>query len=279
MLLMTATPIPRTLEATLYGDLDVTTIRERPPGRPIIQTRLTPRRRWDDMLRFIGERLRSGEQAFFIYPLVDTSDREGLRDATRMHREIAGHPAMQGLDVALLHGKSTPEERAAGIGRLLAGSAHALVATTIVEVGIDLPRATIMVIEHPERFGLAQIHQLRGRIGRGTHAAAYCFLVPSEESADSAQQRLEILTRESDGFRIAEEDLRLRGPGEALGTSQSGFPRFRVADPFRDAGLVLRARSDALRLLDSEGISGTTIQALVGRASRLAVSSLGAPGV
>jgi ATP-dependent DNA helicase RecG len=250
-LVMSATPIPRTLSLTLYGDLEVTTIRGIPPGRTPILTRLVPRDHWDRLLVFVAERLRKGDQAFFVYPLVEESDRLELRDATRMRQEIAAHPAFRELRVGLLHGRVDPNEREATLTGLRDGSIQAVVATTVIEVGIDLPRATVMVVEHPERFGLAQLHQLRGRIGRAPGRTPYCFLMEPEGDQPIAD-RIRILTRESDGFRIAEEDLRLRGAGELVGARQTGLPRMRIADLIRDASLIPPSRECADTILEAD---------------------------
>lgn len=265
VLLMSATPIPRSLHAVLHGDLDTTTLRVRPPGRPVVRTHVVPRRRWDAMMQFIASRLELGEQAYFIYPKISESERgdDTTRDAVRMHRQIRDHPAMRKFSIELLHGRSGHETRSSVLGRLRAGASHGLVATSIVEVGIDLPRATVMVIEHPDRYGMAQIHQLRGRVGRGAGMVAHCFLVVSEMPRGVARERLRILCRESDGFRIAEEDLRMRGPGDALGTAQSGFHLFRAADVLRDRDLLDRARADARMLLTVEGMESTAILSVV----------------
>ena len=228
------------MRSHFYGDLDVSTIRDVPPGRTPVRTRLVGRDRWDDLLAFAAGRMRKGQQALFVYPLVEESEKTDLRDATRMHREIASHPSLRGLDVALLHGRTPMEERGRILEGLRAGTIEGLVATTVIEVGIDLPRATVMIVEHPDRFGLSQLHQLRGRIGRAPGEEPYFFLV-TEEAAAPNPERLEVLVRESDGFRIAEEDLRLRGPGELLGTRQSGMPAMRIANLDRRRTILLEA--------------------------------------
>lgn len=251
-LIMSATPIPRTLALAYYGDLDITTIDEIPPGRTPVITRVIARSRWDDLLQFVAERLRTGQQAFFVYPLVEESEALDLRDATRMRGEIASHPAFAGLEVGLLHGRTDPQERDRVLSQLRERRLRALVATTVIEVGIDLPGATMMVIEHPERFGLSQLHQLRGRIGRAPGETPYCFLMRPDGSGEQTLERLRVLVRESNGFRIAEEDLRLRGPGELLGTQQAGMPRMRVADIVRDADLLRTAREAAAALLHDD---------------------------
>jgi ATP-dependent DNA helicase RecG len=252
LLVMSATPIPRTLALAYYGDLEITSIREIPPGRTPIRTRLVDRDRWDEMLLFVGGRLRNGQQAFFVYPLVEESERIDLRDATRMHKEISSHPALRGLEIALLHGRTPAEERERILRGLSEGRIAGLVATTVIEVGIDLPRATVMVVEHPERFGLSQLHQLRGRIGRAPGETPYFFLVREDGPAAGDPERLSVLVRESDGFRIAEEDLRLRGPGELLGTRQTGLPAMKIADLSRDATLLSEARAVAEEILSHD---------------------------
>lgn len=249
VLVMSATPIPRTLALAFYGDLDITTIEELPPGRTPIKTRIVDRGRMEPLLRFAADRLRAGSQAFFVYPLVGESEAQDRMDATRAHARIASHPAFAGIEVGLLHGRLDSETRDRVLAGLRAGSIGAVVATTVIEVGIDLPRATLMVIEHPERFGLSQLHQLRGRIGRAPGEEPFCFLVAGPEASPAARERLEILVRETSGFRIAEEDLRLRGPGEVLGTHQAGAIRMRIADPIRDLPLLRQARQAADRIL------------------------------
>jgi len=249
-LVLSATPIPRTLALALYGDLDLTTIDEVPPGRAKVRTMLVERGRWDDLLAFVSERLRNGQQAFFVYPLVKESEKIALRDATRAHAEIAAHAAMRGLRVGLLHGRTDAAERDHLMNAMRDGSLHALVATTVIEVGIDLPRATVMVVEHAERFGLSQLHQLRGRIGRAPGEVPYFFMIsPEGESSHLARERLAVLVRESNGFRIAEEDLRLRGPGELLGTQQAGVPRLPVGDLAHDGAILREARAEAEAIL------------------------------
>jgi ATP-dependent DNA helicase RecG len=251
-LVMSATPIPRTLALAYYGDLDITTIDEMPPGRTPIVTRLIQRSRWDEMVGFIAGRLREGQQAFFVYPLVEESESLDLRDATRMRSEIAAHPAFDGLEVGLLTGRTEPAERERVMAALRAGTLRALVSTTVIEVGIDLPRATVLVVEHPERFGLSQLHQLRGRIGRAPGEVPYCFLMRPERTTGETAERLRVLVRESNGFRIAEEDLRLRGPGELFGTQQAGMPRMHVADLTRDGDLLRAARAAAEEILQED---------------------------
>ncbi len=252
LLAMSATPIPRTLALAFYGDLDITTIDELPPGRTPVRTRIVERSRMDDLLRFAAGRLRGGSQAFFVYPLIEESEARDRMDATRAHARIAGHPAFAGLEIALLHGRVDREARDRILAGLRAGAIHGVVATTVIEVGLDLPRATLMVIEHAERFGLSQLHQLRGRIGRAPGEEPLCLLIADTEAGSIGRERIEILAREPSGFRIAEEDLRLRGPGEILGTRQAGIPRMRIADPLRDSRILGRAREAADMILEQD---------------------------
>jgi ATP-dependent DNA helicase RecG len=237
VLVMTATPIPRTLAMTLYGDLDVSVIRQMPPGRRPIATRFERDRA--EVLRLVRARLREGRQAFFVYPLIDDSDKLPLKAAKAAFEELAA--ALPEFRVGLLHGKMKREQKDKTMDEFREGRLNVLVSTIVVEVGIDVPNATIMVIDHAERYGLAQLHQLRGRIGRGAHAST-CILLGDPRSPD-ARARVEAMVRSADGFALAEEDLKLRGPGELLGTSQSGWP-FRHGDPVRDVSLLSEARED-----------------------------------
>ncbi|MBN2559703.1 MAG: ATP-dependent DNA helicase RecG [Phycisphaerae bacterium] len=241
-LVMTATPIPRTLAMTAFGDLDVTTIEELPPGRSGIETRVVGPRRHDLAWQFVRSRLDAGEQAYVVYPLVDESDKMVMRAATTEYRRLDGQ-VFASWRVGLLHGRMKTAERDAVMGDFMAGRIRVLVATTVVEVGIDVSNATCMVIEHAERYGLSQLHQLRGRVGRGSRKG-YCFLMTDSPEAVE-NERLNALARTTDGFKIAEEDLRLRGPGEMLGTRQHGLPALRVADLLRDGELLRGAQRDA----------------------------------
>ncbi len=250
ILLMTATPIPRTLALTLYGDLEVSAIDELPPGRRPIVTRVFNQRQRARVLELVAHELDQGRQAYLVYPLVSESEKTDLLDATRMARELAAGPLVQ-YRVGLMHGQMRGEEKDAVMRRFRNGEYQVLVCTTVVEVGIDVPNATVMVIEHAEHFGLAQLHQLRGRVGRGEHRSL-CFLLASYAQGDVARERLRVMEETNDGFRIAEKDLEIRGPGEFLGTRQSGLPDFRAANLVRDGALLRHAQEDAAAWLASD---------------------------
>jgi ATP-dependent DNA helicase RecG len=239
-LVMTATPIPRTLALTLYGDLDLTVLDELPPGRREVVTLHVPPAGRREKLAFIRQKLREGRQAYFVFPLVDDSDKIALRSAIQMHREL--REIFRDFTVALLHGKMKEDEKAAVMEEFRSGRAHVLVSTIVIEVGIDVPNASIMAIDHCERYGLAQLHQLRGRIGRGPYES-FCMLFGARN------ERIDTFVSTTDGFRIAEADLRLRGPGEMRGTRQSGLPEFRAARLAEDAKLLELAREDAFELV------------------------------
>ncbi len=247
-LVMSATPIPRTLAMTLYGDLDLTVLDEMPPGRTPPTGRLVPEARRGDLLRWTGAQLAQGRRAYFVYPLVEESEELEMRAATQMAAELALLPGFREGGVALLHGRLAGEEKEQILGRFRRGEVRCLVATTVIEVGVDVPEATILVIEHPERFGLSQLHQLRGRIGRGG-GESHFFMVVGRGVGRESMERLRILLRETSGFRVAEEDLRLRGPGELMGTAQHGLPTLRAADLTRDQDLLQLAHRKAGELL------------------------------
>ncbi|MCC6764776.1 MAG: ATP-dependent DNA helicase RecG [Deltaproteobacteria bacterium] len=250
ILLMTATPIPRTLALTLYGDLEVSAIDELPPGRRPIVTRVFNQRRRESVLELLARELDQGRQAYLVYPLVSESEKTDLLDATRMARELAAGPLAR-YRVGLMHGQMRGDEKDAVMRRFRDGEYQVLVCTTVIEVGIDVPNATVMVIEHAEHFGLAQLHQLRGRVGRGEHRSL-CFLLASYAQGDVARERLRVMEETNDGFRIAEKDLEIRGPGEFLGTRQSGLPDFRAANLVRDGALLRQAQEDAAGWLASD---------------------------
>ena len=248
VLLMTATPIPRSLALTLYGDLDLSVLDERPPGRQPITTALRPEVARTKVLEFVQRELASGRQAYVVYPVIEESEKTDLKAATTMH-DILAAGAFRNRRVALLHGRLPADEKDAIMRRFRDGHIDVLVATTVIEVGIDVANATVMLIEHPERFGLSQLHQLRGRVGRGAEAS-WCILL-GDVSPD-VQQRLDVFVGTDDGFEIARADLQLRGMGDLFGERQSGVPTFRVADPLRDALLNERAREAADTLLAAD---------------------------
>ena len=245
VLLLTATPIPRSLALTLYGDLDVSTLRERPPGRGSVRTAVRGAGQRDRVLEFVRTECSSGRQAYIVLPVIEESERADLRAATSMAQALAAR--WPDLTVALVHGRLKPDERDAVMRRFRAGEIQVLVATTVIEVGIDVPNATIMVIEHPDRFGLAQLHQLRGRIGRG-EGESYCILLTEGE----APPRLTAFAATSDGFRIAELDLEERGMGDLIGARQSGGVEVRHARLPADADLLQQAREIAGRLISAD---------------------------
>jgi ATP-dependent DNA helicase RecG len=250
VLVMTATPIPRTLALTVYGDLDVSVIDEMPKGRLPIVTRLFFENKRQEAYQFLETELKQGRQVYVVYPLVEETEKSDLKAATEMaaHLQKDIFPKWR---VGLLHGRMKADEKEAAMAEFKAGGTNILVSTTVIEVGVDVPNATVMVIEHPERFGLAQLHQLRGRVGRGIHQS-YCILMGPRMFAEETKDRLMSFTRTNDGFRIAEEDLRLRGPGEFFGTRQSGLPDLRAANIIRDADLLEQARDEAFQLLDND---------------------------
>lgn len=253
VIVMTATPIPRTLALTLVGDLDVSTIRTLPPGRSGVITRSLPPERAHEAYQFVRDRVEKGDQAFFVVPAIDTADDEMLDLRTLVERLDRGELA--GRRVASVHGRLRRDEREDVMRRFRAGEIDALVATTVIEVGVDVPNAAVMVIEHAERFGLAQLHQLRGRIGRGAKRGV-CVLI-SDATTEQAQQRIAAMLATSDGFELAERDLAIRGPGEVFGLKQSGAPPFKVADLVRDRELLSMARRDASAWVErSPGLAG-----------------------
>ncbi|MGE0614353.1 MAG: ATP-dependent DNA helicase RecG [Bacteriovoracia bacterium] len=253
MLILSATPIPRTLALTVYGDLEVTSITDMPPGRSPVKTHIV-REGWKPRaFERIREELKSGRQAYFIYPLVNESEAEGftdLKDATSQ-MELLRSEVFTEFKVGLLHGKMSSEEKADVMEKFKRNELQVLVSTTVVEVGVDVPNATVMAIEHSERFGLSQLHQLRGRVGRGSHQS-YCFLFIGKRLGEIGSMRLETLEQTTDGFKIAEADLEIRGPGEFLGTRQSGGLAFKIANLVRDRDWLLRAREEAADLLASD---------------------------
>jgi len=250
VLVMTATPIPRTLAMTIYGDLDVSVIDEMPPGRMPIETRVFPESARERVYRIVGAEVKRGRQAFIVYPLVEESEKLDLKDATRMAEHLR-KDVFPEFRIGLLHGRMKSDEKEAIMMDFKEGKIQVLVATTVIEVGIDIPNASLMVVEHAERFGLSQLHQLRGRIGRGRYPSK-CILLAQYRSSEEAKIRLRAMERTTDGFEIAEEDLALRGPGEFFGIRQSGLPDLRVAHLVRDAPILIEARKEAFRLVQED---------------------------
>ncbi len=250
VLVMTATPIPRTLALTTFGDLDVSTIRGLPPGRTPVKTIAKSETRREDVYALVRKAVDAGQQAYVIYPLVEDSEKVDLKAATAMaeHLQAEVFPEYR---VALLHGRLKQDEKERVMGSFARGDVQVLVATTVVEVGVDVPNATVMVIEHAERFGLSQLHQLRGRVGRGAGVST-CVLVSPPRLGDTGRARIDALVSSTDGFEIAERDLELRGPGDFFGTRQSGLPSLRVGDLMRDRQLMDAARVQAERWLTEE---------------------------
>jgi ATP-dependent DNA helicase RecG len=248
VLVMTATPIPRTLALTTYGDLDVSVIREMPPGRHPIKTIAKPETRRDEIYDFVRTQIDEGRQAYVIYPLVEESEKVDLRAATEMADHLA-HDVFPHYRVALLHGRMKQDEKDRVMHAFVRGEHHILVSTTVVEVGVDVANASVMLVEHAERFGLSQLHQLRGRVGRGPHQS-YCVLLYQYPITEQGRERLKALTDTTDGFVIAEKDLELRGPGDFFGTRQSGLPTLRVGDLMRDHSIMEEARREAVAALD-----------------------------
>jgi ATP-dependent DNA helicase RecG len=247
ILLMTATPIPRTLAMTIYGDLDVSVLDELPPGRQPVRTMIFNEAERPRVYQLVKRELDEGRQGYVVYPLVEASEKEDLRDATSMAKEL-GRTVFAGYRVGLLHGRMKADEKDAVMRRFRAGDLQLLFSTTVIEVGVDVPNASVMVVEHADRFGLSQLHQLRGRVGRGSDRAL-CLLVAPYQRGEDVYRRLKAMRDSSDGFKIAEVDLELRGPGEFLGTRQHGLPDFRVSSLIRDTRTLAEAREAAERWL------------------------------
>ena len=258
VLVMTATPIPRTLALTVYGDLDVSVIRDMPPGRRAIQTIVKPEPRREEVYELVRKQLDEGRQAYVVYPLIEESEKVDLKAATEMADTLA-QEVFPEYRVALLHGKMKQDAKDRVMRAFAAGGIHVLVSTTVIEVGIDVPNATIMVIEHAERFGLSQLHQLRGRVGRGAHQS-HCVLLYQYPISKQGKARLQALAGTANGFEIAERDLELRGPGDFFGTRQSGLPTLRTGDLLRDHSLMERARDEAGRFLDGQALTAPLVE-------------------
>ncbi|HUQ93615.1 MAG TPA: ATP-dependent DNA helicase RecG [Bryobacteraceae bacterium] len=248
ILVMTATPIPRTLSLTLYGDLDVSVIDELPPGRKPIFTRHLPEDHIEQVWSFVKREIDAGHQAYVVYPVIEESETAALKAAEKMYRHLSD-AVFPDLQIGLLHGRMPADDKAEVMHRFKRGEIQVLVSTTVIEVGVDVPNATVMVVEQAERFGLAQLHQLRGRVGRGG-AQSHCILVTGRLN-DSGRERIRTMVESTDGFYIAEMDLKLRGPGEFFGTKQSGLPMLRIANLLRDQELLGVARQEAIGFLEN----------------------------
>lgn len=248
VLVMTATPIPRTLSLTAYGDMDVSILDEKPPGRKPVDTRLFPKDKIDSVVSALKRQVKTGARVYWVCPLVEESDVLNVSAAEERYDILK---SIFGDRVGLLHGRMKPDEKDAVMARFMAGDLDILVSTTVIEVGVNVPEATIMIIEHAERFGLAQLHQLRGRVGRGADKS-YCFLIYDGPLSDVGKERLSIMRETEDGFLIAEKDLELRGTGDILGTRQSGMPTFKVADLTRDRTLLMTASDDAKMIVHQD---------------------------
>ena len=253
MLVMTATPIPRTLTMTAYGDIDVSRLHEKPPGRRPVDTRVLPVDRLGQVIGRLRKAIADGARIYWVCPVVEESETLDLAAATERHAALE---TLFGDRVGLLHGRMKGAEKDAAMARFAAGEIDILVATTVIEVGVDVPEASVVVVEHAERFGLAQLHQLRGRVGRGERAS-FCLLLYGSPLTETARARLNVMRETDDGFLIAEEDLRLRGAGELLGTRQSGLPGFRLADLAAHAGLIEAARDDARLIVERDAALAT----------------------
>lgn len=247
ILVMTATPIPRTLALTMYGDLDTSVIDELPPGRKPVITKHVSEDRVEQVYSFIRQQVRAGRQTYVVYPVIEESETQATKAAEAMYKDLS-EEVFPDLRVGLLHGRMTPDVKEAAMTRFKAGEIDVLVSTTVIEVGVDVPNATVMVIEQAERFGLSQLHQLRGRVGRGGEQS-YCILVTSKVG-EAARERIRTMVESSDGFYIAEMDMKLRGPGEFFGTKQSGLPSLRVANIIRDFDILELARREALSFVE-----------------------------
>lgn len=248
-LVMTATPIPRTLAMTVYGDLDVSVIDEMPPGRSPIQTRVVFQSKRRQALDFMNEQIKKGRQVYFIYPLVEESEKIDLKNAVEEYEKLKAE--FPQLKIGLLHGRMKPIEKEEIMEQFRQGHYDVLVSTTVIEVGVDVPNANMMIIEHAERFGLSQLHQLRGRVGRGVHKS-FCILLLGYAISDEARERTEMMEKTNDGFKIAEFDLQMRGPGEFMGVRQSGLAGFKMANLVRDVQILQKAREAAFEVLKSD---------------------------
>jgi ATP-dependent DNA helicase RecG len=249
VLVMSATPIPRSLAMTLYSDLDISVMDELPGGRKPVKTAIRPPREGGTIYQFVEDNLQNGGQAYVVYPLVEESEKVDLKDATKGYEKL--RKQFPDHNVGLLHGRMKSEEKDEVMRAFIANDIQILISTTVIEVGVDVPNANIMIIQHAERFGLSQLHQLRGRIGRGERQS-YCILMRGQKMSREARFRLQKMAQTNDGFAIAEADLQLRGPGDFLGTKQSGLPDFKVADIIEDQNLVRQTKEEARSILNED---------------------------
>jgi ATP-dependent DNA helicase RecG len=252
VLVMTATPIPRTLAMTLYGDLDVSVIDEMPPGRKPVQTMMFGEGKRDAVYSFMKAQIAAGRQVFVVYPLIFESEKVDYQNLEKGFEDIATRFPLPDYKVAIVHGRQSVQEKAFNMDAFAAGRAHILVSTTVIEVGVDVPNASVMVIESAERFGLSQLHQLRGRVGRGSEKS-FCILMTGKKVSTESRKRLELMCRTEDGFVLAEEDMKMRGPGDLEGTQQSGLPiALNIASLSRDGIILTDARNYATHVLDDD---------------------------
>jgi ATP-dependent DNA helicase RecG len=260
VLVMTATPIPRTLALTVYGDLDVSVMRDMPPGRRPVATTMKTESRRDDVYELVRDQLEKGKQAYVVYPLIEESEKIDLKAATEMADHLA-QEVFPAYRVALLHGRMKPDAKDRVMRAFAANEVHILVSTTVIEVGIDVPNASVMVIEHAERFGLSQLHQLRGRVGRDSYQSL-CVLLYQFPISKDGKARLNALVETTNGFDIAERDLEIRGPGDFFGTRQSGLPLLRTGDLVRDHALMVRAKEEAAAFVKNEELTAPVVDML-----------------
>jgi ATP-dependent DNA helicase RecG len=275
ILVMTATPIPRSLAMTVYGDLDVSVIDELPPGRTPIKTVVCGEDQRNGVYRGINREVELGRQVYIVYPLIEESEKMDLRAATKMFEELRDK-IFPDYRVGLLHGKMKPAEKEAIMQEFVKGDLHILVSTTVIEVGVDVPNASLMIIEHAERFGLSQLHQLRGRVGRGAEQS-FCVLLAGVKRTAVAKERLGIMEKTNDGFLISEKDLEIRGQGDILGTRQSGLQTFKIGNIVRDLEILEVARKEAEHYLTEKRLTGETSQLIeIARAdSRFKLAGIG----
>jgi ATP-dependent DNA helicase RecG len=251
VLVMTATPIPRTLAMSVYGDLDISTIDELPPGRKSIKTVHRYDKNRLSVFRFIRDEIKKGRQVYIVYPLIQESEKMDYKDLMDGYESIARDFPIPDYQISIVHGKMKPADKEYEMQRFIKGETQIMVATTVIEVGVNVPNASVMIIESAERFGLSQLHQLRGRVGRGAEQS-YCILMTSHKLSSNSKTRLETMVKTNDGFEIAEADLRLRGPGDIMGTQQSGVLELKIADIIRDNDILQLARHHAKQILQKD---------------------------